>query len=362
MKIFVLGILVHPTSKPTGFQGNGLFFRQLADEGAKLGIAIFVFSPIHVYWKQKVLEGYLYDLANNKWRWRKIPFPKVVYDRYFNLGKGWRAALYCRRNFGKKGVSIFNPVVADKFKIHCQLNKDQEIALHIPETYLFKGVESEQRQLLNLWDKAYLKPVLGTKGEGIIRISHNGKNGKIYIEEARKSRGNWASGRKAIIFLQSLTKNKKYIIQKAIEPLRWNDKIFDLRVLVQRGGEGNWQITGMAARQASNGITCNLHTGASAISLDSLWDDKVITITQEEIEKLSLKIAQRLTAHYPSLGELGLDFLVDQDNKLWFLEANARPGRIIFQKIGDEEKRLMAVRRPLEYAKYLASQKKSQVK
>ncbi|QGG46879.1 YheC/YheD family endospore coat-associated protein [Heliorestis convoluta] len=359
MKIFILGILVHAISKPEGFQGNGLFFRQLAEEGAKLGLSIFVFSPNQVHWKERMVTGFHYNLSKKKWKRKKIPLPDIVYDRYFNLGKGWREAVYCRRNLNKVGVALFNPVVADKYVVHGLLQNDPDIASHLPETYLFAGQDKELKRLLLRWGSAYLKPVLGTKGEGIVRITNNSKQGSFYIEEAKKGARYWASLHKTMAILKRSSKLKKYVIQQAIDSGRWKDRIFDIRVLAQRDSTGKWNITGMAARVAANGITCNIHTGAKAISMEELKEEKSITVSEEEMEKVALKITDHLTMKYPTLGELGLDFLIDQDNKIWFLEANARPGRIIFQKIGDQEKRLNAVRRPLEYAMYLASQRKA---
>lgn len=355
--MLILGILVHPTLKPDNFRGNRLFFRQLAEQSVEIGILTAFFSPQHVNWNRCKIRAFVFEPKSERWVLRRLPLPAVVYDRFFFNGTEPKNAHSFRKALIKRGIPIFNPIIGTKYRIHRQLVKDPLIARYLPETNLIEqGKDIAIR--LKTWKKVYLKPVSGTKGRGIIRLSQVEKN-QIYIEQVNQKKGRWATPRGALKWLKSVIKDGKYILQQDLDPARWNGKIFDLRILVQRDDAGKWQVTGAAARVAENGITCNVHTGAQAVPLETVLQESGVTISSAEIFDAGLLIAKRLNKLYPGLGELGLDFLIDSSGRLWFLEANPRPGRCVFRRIGDQASRLMAIRRPLEYAKFLATKRKA---
>jgi D-alanine-D-alanine ligase-like ATP-grasp enzyme len=56
------------------------------------------------------------------------------------------------------------------------------------------------------------------------------------------------------------------------------------------------------------------------------------------------------------IGEVGIDFLIDQAGKVHLIEVNSVPGRNLFKIL--PEIREAAISRPIEYAKYLLFPKK----
>ncbi|MZP28569.1 hypothetical protein GTO91_02365 [Heliobacterium undosum] len=319
--------------------------------GKTMDITLVVFPPKHVDWQRCHVKGYVYDSRRQRWILRRTPIPDVVYDRYIPHDLQTARVISCRRAFQMRGIPIFNPPFGGKYGVYRRLLNDPAIAPHLPETRLLMG-ERGWSSRLAAWRKVYLKPDKGSKGKGIIRMSLAGEE-EVVVEPTGGQR-QYLRRKAAWRWLKSRTLGQRYLIQRAIEPACWKGRIYDLRVLVQREMRGQWEVTGGSARVTGNGITCNLHTGASAAPLSEALAESGVEVTAEQVFALSLRIAHALSRHYPGLAELGLDFLVDREGRVWFLEANSRPGRSIFSRIGDLQGRLTAVRRPLEYARYLA--------
>ncbi|MNN57292.1 Endospore coat-associated protein YheD [compost metagenome] len=70
---------------------------------------------------------------------------------------------------------------------------------------------------------------------------------------------------------------------------------------------------------------------------------------------LSKRIPAALEACNGRMAELGLDLGVDRDGRVWIIEANTKPGRSIFRKLGQEKLLLQAERNPIAYACYILS-------
>ncbi|MDD4587908.1 MAG: YheC/YheD family protein [Heliobacteriaceae bacterium] len=352
----IVGVLVHPAVKPDRFRGNRLFFRQLAEQGEGIGVKIAIFSPQQINWPRRRVRAYVYRGVTGRWVMQGLPLPGVVYDRYFSIGNQPANIFACRKTLAKRGVPRFNPAIGTKYQIYRQLARDPETARYLPETLLFNRGKDLSRKLA-VWQRAYLKPVTGMKGKGIIRLSPRANN-LVYLEQVNRKNGRLLTTEGAVKSVRSLIRGRRYLLQQGIEPATWEGKIFDLRILAQKDRQGQWQITGGAARVTANGITCNLHTGAQAVSLETVLTAQG-GVKPADVYAVASLIAQSLGKANRGLGELGLDFLVDTQGRLWFLEANPRPGRIVFHRIGDLATRLLAVRRPLEYAQYLAGKRKA---
>jgi hypothetical protein len=131
-----------------------------------------------------------------------------------------------------------------------------------------------------------------------------------------------------------------------------------MRWLIQKDGNGEWQITGAAvkvSRPAS--VVSNLHSGGHIYPAASYLmrhfpaeqADRILT----HCEALVQKIAPFIEAKFGQMAEFGIDLGVDTCGRIWVIEVNPKPGRDIFKKLGGMEHYLIAVRRPLLYGKYL---------
>lgn len=92
-------------------------------------------------------------------------------------------------------------------------------------------------------------------------------------------------------------------------------------------------MTAIAVKiSGKNSITTHLSNGGTVKTLAEVYDDPAERV--EVIKKLSaaaLTASHVLHDHIEGfIGEIGFDFGIDQNGKVWMFEANSRPGRSIF--------------------------------
>lgn len=354
----LVGILIARYCKERGsFGAQDNFFRGLLASLGRLNGAGFVFCPRDINSERKSIYGYyLRGKADKGWKRMYFPFPDVCYNRYIDDGSGPGSYQTIPR-LARHGVKTFNPFIGDKWAVHRLLMSHQEVAGHLPETRL---LDSDQVLLtmLKKHQEVYLKPPGGSKGRGIMKVSR--KKGTYLLKTATRNSFWYRSAREVVSKSKAKMNCSRPIIQQSIRALG-NEQHYDFRALVQKDRFNQWGLTGIAARIGANGqITTNLHAGGKAqeayIALVHRgFSREQIDFITKSLEELALRIAEIIDQKTRTrlLGELGLDFLVDQEGKVWFLEANPKPGRRAFRDISPDLRRI-AVSRPMEYACFLA--------
>jgi len=354
----VVGILaprIGSRSRPYG--GQTRFFQELMASARKLGEICFAFYFSDIDWKKRVINGSYH--SNKGWQRMKFPIPDVIYPR----GKFWlpSQAEY-RRRLNNLGVAILNPPMVGKWDAYRFLKNNPELLPYLPETRLvnsFHQVEIMAKKYRSI----YLKPVNGTKGKNIIRVSKN-KNSPGY-SYYYQSNGTLYKGNAPDFYylkkrLRPLMAGRSYLVQREISLIRYDGGLVDIRVMAQKDNRGRWELTGMACRVGKRGaITSNISSGGSGKKVETVLrkafsDNKQINQIMETVAFVSLTAAQTLEYNLGNCGEMGIDIGVDKLGQVWFIEANLRPARYVFSMIGEKETRLKSVETPLLYARYLA--------
>ena len=340
-----------------GTFGQDSFYRKLLAQLRKMDCIGMVFTPQSINWERQMINGY-YPSSNgtNIWKRRWFPFPDVVYNRYFRKdGDPWSYPILNRMQ--TTGVKSFNAPMGSKWKIHRLLSLERDIKAHIPETQVLNGAKTLQ-DMLQKYKKVYVKPAGGCQGRGISRVR---KSNGTYMYQGTKDTQEYKYNDINRVYnkTRSSSKSKVMLVQQAITcPSKSGH--FDVRAMVQKDHTNAWQITGLAARVGVKGrVTTNLHTGGKAKRLDDLLasigfkGDEISDITAN-INKLAIKIAESLERHVKPIGEIGLDFIIDAEGQVWFLEANSKPGRKAFSQMELNKEERLTIMRPMLYARYLA--------
>lgn len=71
-------------------------------------------------------------------------------------------------------------------------------------------------------------------------------------------------------------------------------------------------------------------------------------------------ILQALETGFGRFSELGLDYGIERSGRLWFLEANAKPGRAAMAHISENAAQL-AISTPVAYAKFILERSSGRV-
>lgn len=316
------------------------FFIQMIEYGNSINAEVFVFSEKE--FSDSGINGY--TILNDEWIQKQFSIPKVVYNRDNMTSTSFRDKLK------ELGCKFLNPdkivnFANDKLVMYKGL-KDSDV--NMPETEAF-----DSNKLMEFLDKnklVYLKPISGSMGKGIIKITKD----SISYDDEKKA--NWTVEDVNSVIEKYEYKPAEYLMQAGIDVQMYKDSVFDVRVLMQKNENGQTLLTGFESRCGEKGkITSNIHTGGHAekttnVIIKVFGKDRLDEILNE-IRRLSWIIVKKISKDISRFGEIGIDFLIDKQGKVYLLELNTRPGRSIF-KI-EPEIRKRTVERPIDYCVYL---------
>ena len=210
--------------------------------------------------------------------------------------------------------------------------------------------------LLATWKLLYLKPVHGHLGKKVYRLELRGSD--IFISSHSLAPGiiSWEN-EDIRVKINPLLGNQKFIMQKGIRSIQVDNCFFDIRVLVQKNIEGHWAVSIMACRVAYDDFfNTSIYQGIydAETLLDQVMKRKARNKLLHTLRELSLGVAAALDKHLGLLGELGVDFILDENKHPWIIEVNGKPQKSIFKGLENFQHQEVIYQRPLEYACYLA--------
>lgn len=341
------------------------FFKKLITSGNKLGLDVFIFTPQDVDSANKRIYSHNYDPTADTWKRKWRSFPPVIFDRCrYQPTERFRQLRQFRAKY--PDLTYLNRPLGNKWVMSQLFSKHAEIRPYLPATKLYTQTQ-DVFKALKQHSVVYVKPINGTGGRDIIRI-HRLPN-RLYLIAGRDPsrriiRPQQLTGTQLIANLKARSHMKhRYLVQQGIDLKLSSGRVHDYRLLLQKNGKGDWEVTGCAGRiGARNSITSNLHGGGKAESMDVLlreWfssEDKIKSIKQTSYQ-LGHDIVRCVENEYGKLCEMALDIAIDRTGHVWLLEINPKPGREVFGKIGEREAYEKAISRPLEYALWIYKQK-----
>lgn len=355
---------------------NRSFYRKLCLLGGKSGLTMFVFTPSGIHRLEGTVAGFAFDSAANGWKAREYAMPDVVYDRcFFSSGKqfaDYREAVEILRD---ASAIFLGSGLKGKWDVQQMLESDGQFDSCLPKTEPMRGVRSAVEWLKER-SAVLLKPQAGSQGRGVLLVQRTEAGGPrqhapesagsaepAFTVRGRDSRNrrverSFADAAELLRWLQRFTAKRDYLLQQYLLLQSPSGAAYDVRSLVQKDGSGRWQLTGMAVRLGQSGsLTSNLHGGGKVEPalgfLTGAFGAAKAKQISGELERLSTLIPAALERHHGRLAELGIDFGVDIDGRIWILEVNSKPGRSIFSYLRDTAAQYKALANPIQYARYL---------
>lgn len=342
-----------------------LYFQKVSRQGRELGLQVIVFTPEDVDGSHRRVLARIFSPETGVWRKEWRPLPPLIYDRCrYQASAKFQKFKQFRAKYAN--LIYLNRPLANKWAIHQVLSRSSRIRPHLPSTRRYSSVDL--LHMLRARSLLYLKPINGTGGRGVLRLEKRRGSNIVLLQGRDRQRRVITPQQVNEAVLPSrlavLGVDERYLIQQGI-PLKLKDgRVHDFRLLIQKTGTGEWEVTGCAGRiGARRSVTSNLHGGGAAVPMRKLlgmrFGSERVEAIQKEIYSLSHEIARYLEDHYGKLCELGLDIAVDPQGHPWLIEINPKPAREVFNRIGERDTYAKAIRRPLEYALWLYRQKKS---
>jgi len=242
--------------------------------------------------------------------------------------------------------------VKNKWKRHQSLTGHPVLKRHLPPTRLLRP--GTLRSFLRKYDIVYVKPVYGSFGNRILRISRGGRS---YFLRYERRTERIPTERAVAKRVYRHAGRRRYHLQKGIRLLTLGGHPVDFRVLLLRPGE-KWQVMGIIGKAATGGrvVTNYQHGGRPVRFRETLrqvgWSERDIQDAKARIERLCLLAAAQFNKRHKHCRRLGVDIGLDRDKRIWFIEVNTNPyyelfrhheNRALYGKIDRLMKRISAV-------------------
>lgn len=314
-----------------------------------LKLNLYAFSSEDILWDKKRIIGL--QFKKGRWKQQEFPFPRAVYNRCYS--KESLTVQRLEQMIGKgccfNSINHFNKWELAEHLAHSPLQA------HLPYTGLYE--EANIAQLLERHKLLYIKPLFGSKGNHVYQVEMK-DTGEVYISEHSLSPVMICRTYEDIRQkLDPLLTRSPYLIQQGIPVKQYDHHYFDIRALVQKGLNGSWSVTAiicrMAFKQYFNTSMCKQVFEASTFL------PKAITAARteqalNELSELSLAFAQEAEQLYDGLGEISVDYVMDEEEKLWMIEMNGKPQKSIYTDLSQQLKNYHHLySKPMEYAYYL---------
>lgn len=310
-----------------------------------LGVKLISFAPKDINWKKKKVRALIMD--NGLVMELTLPFPQVVFNRCYKIRKNIirRMASIIGKN------KVFNHINhLNKWDIYRILEKTA-LKEYLPYTCLYE--EEQFREVLRTNKLIFLKPCFGNQGRGVYRIEHCKDGLRISENSLPPMHILRLDNAQLPREIEELLENKQYIVQSGIPMTLLDEQFFDLRILVQKNGYGNWEITNMISRFAYKqyyNTSIVERVERAEVVLDTLFPpDKSKKIVQS-LRNLSIQVVTKLEEEIGPMAELNVDYGIDSNGALWIIEVNGKPNKNLYKGILDDQELRTIYQRPLEYA------------
>jgi glutathione synthase/RimK-type ligase-like ATP-grasp enzyme len=319
----------------------------------------YAFCAEDIDFDKRTIHGFILD-ENQQIIKRTVPFPNVIYDQN------------CSRTYEKQANVIlalqklydevpyyFNPGYLNKWEIFEYISNHEIAKRYHPPTILLEDVTSVSKEVKK-HGLIYLKPINGSQGKGIITITKKNNYYEYKHQGSMLIEGKCINEKKLQEVISNTIKQRKYIIQKGLHLIKYNNCPVDIRVLMQKNEHGKWIRTKLFARVSKPGsITSNLSMGGEAKTLDevlrNIFSNSMIISIKNKLRTASRIIANALEEKSEkNFGELGLDLGITENGQIWLIEINSKPWKTVETKSGTKELVEKSFKRPIEYAGYLA--------
>ena len=358
----LIGVMMNRTySAPDRpFGSTTAFCRELADAAQVFGAFAYFFTVSDIPQSGLSVNGWTYS---GRWQKRQFPIPDVVYNRLTTrkLENQPSVQRFMKEAKSRHGAAVFNEKYLNKNEVFDALKHEASLLKHLPESHLLKSSQT-LKKMIDKYNVVFLKPITGSLGKGIIRISKLNNQSYTCMQTTLSgtTRQTFSSLSALTNALAGKLKRGRYQIQQGLSLIEAGGRPVDFRALVQRNGEGVWNVTSVVARTAgSNHFVSNVARGGTLSRAKEALQKTNFSASQQaavlqQLRKTALNIAagieKQMKEHF---GELGVDLAVDTKGKVWLIEVNSKPSKNDGTPLAEGEIR-PSVKLTVQYARFLS--------
>ncbi|MFT4417069.1 YheC/YheD family protein [Fredinandcohnia humi] len=305
------------------------FCRELSHYANEIGVLFYVFSL------KKYSEEYGYYLLDDKWQKSTVPYPHVVHNRIHSR-KREQSDLFKTfvHELQVNKIPFFNDHFLNKWEVHEILLEHEHLLSYIPETKLLT-TKQDLNEMLEKHECVFIKPVYGSQGKNIFRISKNHEN-RYFLDYTTFSGEIETVYEGFTALFQSLYsrfKQQTFIIQQCIPLLSYKEKPLDFRLLCQKQENEKWQITSAVARVSSKDqFVSNIARGGEIKKVNDIlfenFESKSVPHIKRLMKDVAIEVASIIDLSTEGIfAELGIDLALDVEGKPTIIEVNTKPSK-----------------------------------
>lgn len=353
----ILAILVSDLTHPPPFGELNDFLREVIRYAQKRAVVAYVVTLPELAPCKGPLWGWTYE--ENDWVKRRFPLPHVIYNR-ISSRKIERSSLYAtlKKNLAKEQIILFNQTFLNKWDTYVTLASQDELKKYLPHTVHFDG-RASLKEMLKKYPVLYLKPVHGSLGRGIYKLMRAPSGFQVIYNTLAGEMVRYFFSLKSLVVFLSKRIKRPYILQEGINLLNVEGGPVDFRVLMQKNGNGQWQVTSLVARiGGQNQIVSNISRGGKMARVLPTLKCCGVAHPKElrsKLASLAKQAAQTIDQGKGGLfGELGVDLAVSTQEQIYILEVNAKPSKTTEALPTQGKKVRPSVRHLVDYTIYLS--------
>ncbi|PKM82109.1 MAG: hypothetical protein CVU88_03540 [Firmicutes bacterium HGW-Firmicutes-13] len=321
---------------------------------------LYFFCYQNVDFENSKISGVCFNENTKSWEIKDFPFPDVLYDRVRGKRKYQIELNSMRGKFDQMGIKKINSLHSfDKWDLYQVLEKNDLFRPHLPLTRLLESTD-DLKIMLDKDEKIYLKARKGSRGMQVMSVTKAPKGKyeyRFYSKSVVVGRVNDLYGLFRVI--HSFFKGKNVIVQQAIDLLKIDSCVIDMRGELQRNGRGELEITAVPVRIGKKDAP--IATRGTSYPFEVFFKD-FLHFSEDEIKALKSKVDSFLIEVYKYIeqsygpfGEIGIDIGFDKRGHIWFIECNAKSAKVSLCNTSDRGTIEKAFLNPLEYAKFISS-------
>jgi glutathione synthase/RimK-type ligase-like ATP-grasp enzyme len=295
-------------------------------------------------------------LEKKRYKLHTFPIPKVIHQRALYLVNA-KADLKLAELIKCHGTTVFNRRNRyTKWHVHQLMMQGAHLQDHLPQS-----AKASLRSILRLGQQHHaviIKPTNSSIGRGIMKLDRTKRRWRLVYQNTARHKNEWrtVTHRPTLIaILRKKIRMKSHIVQQMIQLATYRGNPFDLRVSVQRGIRGIFQVTGIAAKVAQrNMFVTNVAQGGRVYPIETvLREHPHLDPTQikEAIHRFALRAANYLSYRLPGLADIGFDIGLTSGGQPVFIEMNLRDLRYSFREAGMMDEWRQTYMNPMGYAR-----------
>jgi glutathione synthase/RimK-type ligase-like ATP-grasp enzyme len=233
--------------------------------------------------------------------------------------------------------------------------------VHTPDTVPYT-LDNAQKMFSGAKGLIFIKDPYASEGKGQFTI-YSGDHAVYVASGTFTSRFNTLNG--ALTYI-SASVNDSYLVQEGVRMRKIDGSVFDIRALFQSDGHGNIVMPAVYMRLGAKGsYQSNMSAGGHAADPNLAYPGFETIKAQIAVE--GVKVFRELQRSAGDVGEIGMDFLVSEEGRIFILEINALPGTKGIRDLAGETKQTDVgqswksalsdvLRNPIRYSKYIMNQ------